>query len=457
MTGRIAGRRHFRMKSQVDIDKILAPIPGANPAGEDLRYSQTYEDIKEARRADDPFDRGAWQHDIKTSDWDKVIKVAVDALIKKTKDLQIAAWLTEALINTDGFDGLSTGLKIVIGFLSDYWDNVYPVIEEGDMEFRAAPLEFMNEKLVTLIKGIPVTDGKVTSAYSYLKWQESRSVGYEADTKNQYGDTDEGKRKRREEFIGEGKISAEDFDSAVALSSIPFYELLAVKLKTCRNEFKKIDEILDEKFGSKAPRFSDFGLSLEEFERVVTKIIKGKGGNVAAPESEEGMAVEQNVAETEPEEDLQPISGIETAQQIPVSSMMASAATDSFISEDALWKEALQVMKTSGMKKALNQLLTACNSAPSVRERNRLRLLIARLCLKANRPDLARPIVEELNALIEELHLERWESPVWIAEVIDALYQCLTKSGSDDDTGRAKTLFQKLCTIDVTKAISYGK
>ncbi|MCC6544590.1 MAG: type VI secretion system protein TssA [Nitrospirae bacterium] len=445
------------MKKQVDIEKILAPIPGENPAGEDLRYSQTYEDIKEARRADDALDRGAWQHDIKTSDWDKVIKVAQDALIKKSKDLQIAAWLTEALINTDGFDGLSAGLKIVIGFLSDYWDHVYPVIEDGDMEFRAAPLEFMNEKLIPFIKGIPITDGKVTSGYSYLKWQESRMVGYEADTRNQFGDTDDGKKKKRDEFIGEGKITAEEFDSAVALSPIPFYESLAGKIKTCRDDFKKIDGILDEKFGSKAPRFSDFGLSLEEFERVVTKIIKDKGGNVNAPESEEGSAVEQNAMDIQPEVDLQSISEIETIQRIPVSAITTSAATDSFISEDALWQEALQVMKTSGMKQALNQLLTACNSAPSVRERNRLRLLIARLCLKANRPDLARPIVEELNALIEELHLDRWESPVWIAEVIDALYQCLTKSGTDDDPGRAQTLFQKLCTIDVTRAISYGK
>lgn len=445
------------MKSQVDIDKILAPIPGANPAGEDLRYSQIYEDIKEARRADDPLDRGAWQLDIKTSDWDKVKTVAINALIKKTKDLQIAAWLSEALIATDGFDGLATGLTIIYGFFKDYWDHVYPAIEEGDMEFRAAPLEFINEKLVTLIKGIPITDSRVTSGYSYLKWQESRSVGYEADTKNQYGDTDEGKRRRREELIGEGKISAEDFDSAVAQTTLPFYESLAGKIRTCRDLFKKTDEIMDEKFGSQAPRFSDFGLSLEEYERVVTKIIKDKGGNVTASESQEVKPVEQNAMETESAEDIQSDSGIETAQQIPVSAIMASAATGSFISEDALWQEALQVMKTSGIRKALNQLLTACNSAPSVRERNRLRLLIARLCLKANRPDLARPIVEELNALIEELHLERWESPVWIAEVIDALYQCLTKSGSDDDTGRAKTLFQKLCTIDVTKAVIYGK
>src|SRR3972149_5877290 len=351
------------MKSQVDIEKILAPIPGANPAGEDLRYSQIYEDIKEARRADDPLDRGAWQHDMKTSDWDKVIKVAVDALIKKTKDVQIAAWLSEALITTDGFDGLATGMKIVYGFLKDYWDHVYPKIEDGDMEFRAAPLEFMNEKLVTLIKGIPITDSKVTSGYTYLKWQESRSVGYEADTKNQYGDTDEGKRRRREELIGEGKKSAADFDSAVAQTTLPFYESLAGKIKTCRDLFKKTDEIMDEKFGSHAPRFSDFGLSLEEYERVVTKIIKDKGGNVTASESQEVKSVEQNAVETESAEEIQSDSGIETAQQIPVSAIMTSAATGSFISEDALWQEALQVMKTSGIKKALNQLLTELNRA----------------------------------------------------------------------------------------------
>lgn len=445
------------MKSKVDTEKILAPIPGENPAGEDLRYSQIYEDIKEARRADDPLDQGAWQHDLKTSDWDKVIKIAADALVRKTKDLQIAVWLTEALITTDDFDGLATGMKIVYGFLKDFWDNVYPVIEDGDMEFRAAPLEFMNEKLVILIKSIPVTDSKVTSGYSYLKWQESRSVGYEADTKNQFGDTDEVKKKRRGEMISEGKITAEEFDTAVAQSSLAYYETLAGKVKICRDEFKNIDEIMDEKFGSRAPRFSDFGLSLEEFERVVTKIIKDKGGSVTAVETGEGSQVEQNTGDAVSAEDIQAFSGLDASQQIPLSAVAASAGNVSFISEDAVWQDALQVMKTSGIRKALDQLLTACNSAPSVRERNRLRLLIARLCLMANRPDLARPIVEELNALIEELHLEKWESPVWIAEVIDALYQCLTMSGSDDDTSRATTLFQKLCTIDVTKAIIYGK
>lgn len=444
------------MKRQIDIDAIFAPIPGGNPGGDDLRYSAIYEEIKEARRADDLLARGAWQTEVKTSDWDKVIKTSVDALSNKTKDLQIAAWLTEALINTEGFDGLAAGLKIFNGFLTDLWDNVYPLIEDGDLEFRAAPIEFMNEKLSDPVKGIPITDPASTPGYSYLKWQESRSVGFEADTKNQFGDTDEGKKKKRDELLEEGKIPAEEFDSAVAQSSTTFYETLYEKIKTCRDEFKRLDAKVDEKFGPQAPRLSEFGKSLEECERVVLKILKDKGGRTPAVEAREEQPVEQAAAETE-EEELQ-VSGIEAVQTVPASPVAAAMLSDSSGYEKAVWQEALRVMKTSGIKKALEHLTAACNSAPSVRERSRYRLLIARLCLKANRPDLARPIAEELHTLIEELNLSRWESPVWIADVIDALYQCLTKGEhTDDDLSRTKILFQKLCTTDVTKALGYGK
>jgi type VI secretion system protein ImpA len=124
--------------------------------------------------------------------------------------------------------------------------------------------------------------------------------------------------------------------------------------------------------------------------------------------------------------------------------------------EEDLWNEALQVMQANGIREALGRLLEASSRAPSVREKNRCRLLMAKLCLRADRPDLARPIVEELYALIEELHLERWESPRWIAEVLAALYQCLTRGEpSDDAISKAGVLFQRLCTTDVTQAIAY--
>ena len=36
---------------------------------------------------------GQWQHQLKTADFRQVINLAVPALEKQTKDLQIAAWL----------------------------------------------------------------------------------------------------------------------------------------------------------------------------------------------------------------------------------------------------------------------------------------------------------------------------------------------------------------------------
>ena len=139
----------------------------------------------------------------------------------------------------------------------------------------------------------------------------------------------------------------------------------------------------------------------------------------------------------------------------PVPQFVPPQVSDSDSMERSLWASALETLNTDGMVKALGQLFAASNTAPSVRERNRYRLLMAQICLKADRPDLARPIVEELHKAIEELHLERWESPVWIAEVVEALYQCLTAGPDSADAARAGELFQKLCITDVTRAMLY--
>lgn len=451
------------MKQSIDVEALLAPIPGENPAGENLRYAPIYDEIKEARRADDPHDRGEWQRELKTADWDKVLALAVEALATKTKDLQIAAWLTEALTLTAGFGGLAVGLEILAGLLRDFWDHVYPEVEEGDLEFRAGPIEFLNEKLPLCIRQVSVTDGKVTSAYSWLVWQESRRVGYEKDILNQWGSVDEGKKKARDELIAEGRIAAETFDAAVAQSSKAFYESLAESLAEARQEFEALDGLLDEKFGREAPRVAELKKALEECDQLVTKLVKEKGGREPAtrrpPDSPPKTEREEAVAPPEQREQQSgtvPQPDLPAAAQVtPVPQFIPPRVSDSDNMERSLWASALATLNTDGMVKALGQLFAASNSAPSVRERNRYRLLMAKICLKADRPDLARPIVEELHKAIEELHLERWESPVWIAEVVEALYQCLTAGPDSADATRAGELFQKLCITDVTRAMLY--
>jgi type VI secretion system protein ImpA len=465
------------MKRTIDIDAILAPLPEDNPAGENLRYTPVYDEIKEARRADDPLDRGDWDREIKTSDWEKVIALSVEALTEKTKDLQIAAWLSEALTRTEGFEGLIVGLKILTGFLSNFWDTVYPEIDEDDLDYRVGPLEFLNNNLWFPIKEAPVTDPGVTSGYSWLQWQESRQVGSEQDIKNQNGDIDDAKKAARDEKIAEGKLPAEDFDNAVALSSKAFYVGVEGDLASCVEEFNIFDQTVDEKFGNEAPRLSELKQSIQDCDLLISRILKKKRelepdaepepepepvpeveSEVQAEGASEAVPDEYEMETTQPAPSSvpapEPKIGAFSAPSVPFPSGITS---DSDSMEQKLWKDALNTSQASGVKEALTKLLNASCSATSVRQKNRYRLLIARLCLKTGRPDLARPVIEELHALIEQLGLEQWESPLWIAEVLDAYYECLTAEGaSDDDLYKANSeLFQKLCSKDITKAMKY--
>jgi type VI secretion system protein ImpA len=95
-----------RQSPVIDVDALLAPIRWRCGSGADLRYEGTYDRIKEARRADDALAQGDWKRDLKTAEWQKVIDLATVAP-KKTKDLQIGAWLAEALISaTEARPGL---------------------------------------------------------------------------------------------------------------------------------------------------------------------------------------------------------------------------------------------------------------------------------------------------------------------------------------------------------------
>ncbi len=446
----------------MDIDAILVPIPGDNPSGENLRYTSVYDKIQEARRADDLLAQGDWQHEVKTSDWGAVHTLCIQALTEKTKDLQIAAWLLESLTVTQGFKGVTQGLGMINQLLSLFWDSMYPEIEDDDLDYRVGPLEFINDKLWFPIKEIPVTDPASTQGFSWVKWQESRLVGYEKDTQNQYGDTIDDKKKTRDEQISEGKLTAEDFDSAVAASSRAYYETLFEHTSECVESFSALDTIADDKFGKDAPRLAELKASLEDCHNFVTKAVKEK--RLAEPDqkSDEDHA---------PLEDAETVQGLEAdavsgdpVQPRPIQPAAAAGTTyhvnrilGSAGLEESLWQEALKKLGKEGIKPALEQLLGASCSAQSIREKTNYRLLMARLCLKGQRPDLARPIVEELNTLIEDLQLERWESPIWIAEALGTLYQCLTAEGSsDDDQYRAHDILTRLCTLDVTKAMEYS-
>jgi hypothetical protein len=110
----------------IDIEAMLQPISEESPSGESLRYSGIYDEISEARRADDNLNQGAWQTELKVADYRRVIELAVPAITSQSKDLQVAAWLSESLIKTHGFTGLRDSIQLLTGLQSNFWDTLHP-------------------------------------------------------------------------------------------------------------------------------------------------------------------------------------------------------------------------------------------------------------------------------------------------------------------------------------------
>lgn len=432
------------MALELNIESFLDPIHGAHASGEDLRYSAVYDQIKEAKRADDQLDRGEWHTDLKTSDWRLAIKICSEALTQKTKDLQIAAWFTEALLHQHGFAGLEFGLDLITRLITGFWDTLYPEIEDGDLDYRVGPITYLNEKLATAVLQVPITDPDPTKGYSYFAWEESRLVGFDSGL-------DKERKDRRQVMIEEGKISGEEFKSAVNMSSISFYNNLYDQLTRCRDRLNALDKVINEMFAPDPPGLTQLSEAVAKCLRVVEKIYTEK--------QKSEVAVEDNV-EMDPSEDsvvrnkFDILDDDSPADNNSGLFSKQDAITDISVAEKAIWKKVAGKAGNGHLKEALDQLMAAAALAPSVRQKNRYLLLVSKLCLQAGRPDLAGPIVEELYKMIEELNLEKWEHPAWIADVIETLYRCLDQ-GSDGPSDRAIQLFQKLCTLNITKAATY--
>lgn len=278
-------------------DDLLNPIAGENPSGANLRYDPVYDKIKEARRQEDDAPQGDWQRERKVADFKAVIKLAGDTLATRTKDLQLAAWLTEAMLHQEGFSGLRQGLDLLRGIIENFWDTLYPEIEDGDLELRAAPVEWVGTRLDDVLRSTPITRGGL----GYYKYKESRAVGYEQDAAES-----EQKQTARAAAIADGKVTGEDFDKDSAATPTAQYEAWVAALDGCRESLETLGVLCEEKFGNYTPSFSPMRAALEEVRHTTNQILQKRldqeGRHAPEPEQEpEPEAQAEYVAEEAPE------------------------------------------------------------------------------------------------------------------------------------------------------------
>jgi type VI secretion system protein ImpA len=260
----------------LDFDRLLAPVSADQPSGESLQYSGLYDEIREARRADDVLEQGDWKRELKVADWDEAVALATDALLTKTKDLQIGAWLAEGLTMLHGFAGCRDGIKLMKGLHAEFWESCYPEIDEGDMEGRANVLSFFDRQVAISLRRSPLTRAPGMN-FSWLEWNESRPFDIpDSVTGALDGDSQARLADLKRQATEENKTSGEDFRKAKGSTPKSYYEDASKTLAQAWDEFQGLDRIMDEKFGRQTPGLGELKKALEEVRRVVDAILKEK-------------------------------------------------------------------------------------------------------------------------------------------------------------------------------------
>jgi type VI secretion system protein ImpA len=269
----------------LDFAKLLAPIAGETTTGVNLRADlsagSVYYALKDARTAARAAERQVvldGEEPAARADWRPVLRQGMAALADQTKDLEITAYLIEALVRLHGFAGLRDGFRLARELVEQFWDGLHPLLDEDGLETRLAALTGLNGAdaegtLMNPIARIPLTEGGSVGPYAYCDYQQAGAVGQLADA--------EARAKR----LQQGAVSLEMFEKAVAETPASFFANLVADLTECCDEFAKLCAVLDDRCGRQAPPASAIRSALTACLDAVTTMARDKLADAAAEES----------------------------------------------------------------------------------------------------------------------------------------------------------------------------
>jgi type VI secretion system protein VasJ len=128
----------------------LEPVSAAAPAGKPAKADPTYEAVIAEVAKLESLTGGA-------VDWGTVLDSSGRLLRSTSKDLRLATYLAYGLYQTQGVDGLATGLVVVSELMERYWPGLFP--ELARMRGRANAVSWLIERTAQQLPALEVTAG----------------------------------------------------------------------------------------------------------------------------------------------------------------------------------------------------------------------------------------------------------------------------------------------------------
>ncbi len=220
---------------QMDLASIANPIPGDNPAGVDLRQSDSLENdfraVKDAREQARKIERRA---EIDPDEgggalayWETVRDLGGQVLCEQSKDLEIAAYMIEAMLRTDGYAGMAQALAVTRTLVENFWEVLFPQPSEEDgLESRTLPLSRLNGTesegiLIGPIGRVLITEGSTTGPYALWHHKQMQDLAKCSEHEQQAR-------------LDRGGVSQDKFNQAVAETSGSFFVGTVASLENCQ-------------------------------------------------------------------------------------------------------------------------------------------------------------------------------------------------------------------------------
>jgi type VI secretion system protein ImpA len=270
-----------------DLDALLAPIPGNAPQGIDVRedYSarSPYSQLRDARsnardaekQAETPDPDGPAPAD-PVPLWRSLREIGLKLLTETTKDLEVAAWLTEAFVRSHGLNGLAACSQLIAGLAEGYWDDVFPLPDDYGVETRVAPITGLNGQggggslMAPLYKLILFNrpDGSSVALYQYRA--SARLSSLDATAKQQR--------------IEAGTIPFEDIEKEAR--TIGRFSMAKVRddARAALEAWEAMAIVFDEKAGADSPSTSQVRDLIREIAEIAMRYAPEEAADIEADE-----------------------------------------------------------------------------------------------------------------------------------------------------------------------------
>jgi type VI secretion system protein ImpA len=271
-----------------DLDALLAPIAGEAAAGTDLREDSSpqslYYRLRDARAEARAAERAMEADDEAAAtppQWRTIRQLGIEAIAEHSKDLEIASWLTEALLRCDGLLGFIAGVRLMQGLVDGFWDDLFPLPDEDGISTRVGPLAGLNGisgegTLSQPLRRLPLfvrPDGAEMQL-----WQFGQSAELAAIVDPE----------RRQQRIAAGVIPFDTAEAEARAAGTAHFTALHEQAETAVTAWRALGEALDVRAGADAPPTSQVREILEQLTGIAARYGAPGGASAAASEAAVG-------------------------------------------------------------------------------------------------------------------------------------------------------------------------